>query len=150
MLRLDLSGSEDLFVYSYIIDHPSHSSHLRSPTFFLAIVHSTQRQRQTRFTYSMSAVNRSAGRDVHIYDANDPATVLGGLILTKGVTNANFYSMLEIFILLSCEYFLRHGDERDTRVPRDGQLLAPGNYYIVTNGTFLRLEHDQAAADYGT
>ncbi|KAF8424379.1 hypothetical protein EV426DRAFT_642349 [Tirmania nivea] len=29
------------------------------------------------------AANRSAGRDVHIYDANDPTTVLGGLILFR-------------------------------------------------------------------
>ncbi|KAF1813960.1 hypothetical protein P152DRAFT_465712 [Eremomyces bilateralis CBS 781.70] len=42
--------------------------------------------------------NRSLGRDVHIYDVNDRTTVLGGLILTNGVTNANFYSMVEIIV----------------------------------------------------
>ncbi|KAI9772464.1 MAG: hypothetical protein M1840_000667 [Geoglossum simile] len=37
--------------------------------------------------------NRAEGRNVHIYDANDPTTVLGGLVLVRGVTNANFFSM---------------------------------------------------------
>ena len=40
------------------------------------------------------ANNRSAPRNVHIYDVNDPATVLGGLILTDGVTNENPYSII--------------------------------------------------------
>ena len=43
------------------------------------------------------ASDRSAGRNVHIYDARDPDVVLGGLTLTNGVTNANFYSMVETF-----------------------------------------------------
>lgn len=55
----------------------------------------------------MSAANRSAGREVHIYDANDPATVLGRLILTNGVTNANFYSMCSRRIGL-CDGVLGH------------------------------------------
>jgi len=79
------------------------------------------------------AANRSTGRDVHIYDANDPNEVLGGLILTHGVTNANFYSMVEVFVFINCEYVLRHED--DTVVMRDEQALRRGKYYIVTNGT---------------
>ncbi|KAF8534786.1 hypothetical protein BDD12DRAFT_387723 [Trichophaea hybrida] len=81
----------------------------------------------------MSAANRSAGRDVHIYDANDPAAVLGGLILTDGVTNANFYSMVEIFCICDSDYFLR--DEGGTTVQRDDHPLQPGNYYVLTNGS---------------
>jgi len=78
------------------------------------------------------AANRSAGRDVYIYNANDPDTVLGGLILTDGVTNANFYSMVEVFLLFDSYYILRHED--GAMVMRDEQALRRGNYYIVTNG----------------
>lgn len=80
--------------------------------------------------------NRALGRDVHIYDANDPATVLGGLILTNGVTNANLYSMVEIIFIFERDYFLR--DEGDAMVQRDNHPLQPGNYYIVTSGRFFR------------
>ena len=80
----------------------------------------------------MSAANRSAGRDVFIYDAKDPDTVLGGLILTNGVTNANFYSMAEIFVFVDSDYVLR--DEGGATLQRDDGSLQPGNYYIVTNG----------------
>ena len=69
----------------------------------------------------MLAANRSAGRDVQIYRANDPATVLGGLILTNGVTNANFYSMVDIIFIFSQNYFLRN--EGGTAVQKDGHPL---------------------------
>ena len=52
------------------------------------------------------ASDRSGGRNVHIYDTKDPDVVLGGLILTNGVTNANFYSMIEIFLFFNQEYVL--------------------------------------------
>jgi hypothetical protein len=80
----------------------------------------------------MQAANRSVGRDVHIYDAKDPDTVLGGLVLTNGVTNANFYSMVEIFCIFDSDYFLR--DEGGTTIQRDNHPLHPGKYYILTNG----------------
>ena len=82
----------------------------------------------------MSVANRSAGRDVYIYSANNPATVLGGLILSSGVTNANFYSMVDIIFIFGQDYFLR--DEGGTTVQRDGHPLQPGNYHFVTNGRF--------------
>ena len=82
----------------------------------------------------MSVANRSAGCDVYIYSANNPATVLGGLILSNGVTNANFYSMADIIFIFGQGYFLR--DEGGTTVQRDGRPLQPGNYYFVTNGRF--------------
>jgi len=84
---------------------------------------------------SMAPNNRSNGRNVHIYDANDPTTVLGGLILSNGVTNANFYSMVEILILFASDFFLR--DEGDTKIERDDHPLQPGKYYIVAAGGFL-------------
>ena len=86
----------------------------------------------------LMAANRSAGRDVHIYNANDPDTVLGGLILTNGVTNANFYSMVEVFLLFDKEYVVRHED--GTVVMRDEQALRRGNYYVVTNGNLVVLD----------
>ncbi|KAF8464668.1 hypothetical protein BDZ91DRAFT_729597 [Kalaharituber pfeilii] len=81
----------------------------------------------------MPTATRSAGRDVHIYNVDDPATVLGGLILTNGVTNANFYSVVEIIVLFDQDYFLR--DEGGTTVQRDDHPLRSGNYYIHTNGS---------------
>lgn len=83
----------------------------------------------------MSANNRSAGRDVHIYDSNNPTEVLGGLILASGVTNANLYAMINIIVIFNGTYFLRH--DGDTIVPKDNAPLSPGNYYIVTKGKFL-------------
>jgi hypothetical protein len=41
---------------------------------------------------STMPINRSEGRDVHIYDAKNPTAVFGGLILSNGVTNVNLYS----------------------------------------------------------
>ena len=79
----------------------------------------------------MPAANRSGGRNVQIYDAKDPATVLGGLILANGVTTANFYSMVEILIIFDNFYFLQ--DEGGTMVEGDNHPLQPGNYYIVTH-----------------
>jgi hypothetical protein len=45
--------------------------------------------------------NRSAARNVHIYDARDPDTVLGGLILTNGVINAQLlFDVVDIHLYL--------------------------------------------------
>ncbi|PUU73124.1 hypothetical protein B9Z19DRAFT_1135793 [Tuber borchii] len=41
-------------------------------------------------------LNRASVRNVHIYNANDPSMVPGGLLPTNGATTANFYSMVEI------------------------------------------------------
>ena len=65
-----------------------------------------------------------------ICDANDPATVLRGLILKNSVTNANFYSMVEIIFIFNSNHFLR--DEGGTKVQRDDHPLQPGNYYCHT------------------
>ena len=94
----------------------------------------------------MPSVNRSKGRDVHIYNANDPSTELGGLILTNGVTNANFYLMVEILFIFESTYFLR--DEGGVRVQRDGHQFQPGNYYIVATSRFCIILpfHSQLAA----
>jgi hypothetical protein len=91
---------------------------------------------------NMPAANRSGGRDVHIYDAKNPETVIGGLILTNGITNANLYSMVDILIVtlgpLELLYELRLGGEGGIMVERDNiNPLQPGNYYICASSTLL-------------
>ncbi|KAF1811692.1 hypothetical protein P152DRAFT_459162 [Eremomyces bilateralis CBS 781.70] len=83
---------------------------------------------------TMPSRNRSLGRDVHIYDANDRTTVLGGLILTNGVTNANFYSMVEIIVLFITDFELQN--EESTKIQKTDDPLRPGNYYIHAAGSF--------------
>ena len=94
----------------------------------------------------MPAPNRSAGRNVHIYDVNDLATVLGGLFVTDGVTNANFYSMVDIACIFDSQCFLRDDAGMTTR--RDGHPLHAGKYYIVTSGKSLARLHHQVVAEY--
>src|SRR5271154_5311458 len=88
------------------------------------------------YKYSMPPADRSAGRNVHIFDDNDRTTVLGGLILQPGVTNANFYAMIRIFVEFERRTFsLRN--QSGIEIQKDHQPLQPGNYYIVTSGKFL-------------
>lgn len=85
----------------------------------------------------MLITNRSEGRNVHIHNANNPNEVLGGLILTNGITKANFYSMIEILFVFTKTYFLRHNGNANTALQRDNTPLQPGNYYIVPTGKLL-------------
>ena len=80
----------------------------------------------------MPPLNRSIGRTVFIYDANNPDKVLGGLILTKGLTNANFHHMVKILFIFTDPIRLRHGS--NTVIARDGTSLQPGKYFLVTSG----------------
>ena len=70
-------------------------------------------------------LNRSVGRDVHI-------TILGGLILARGVTNSNFHAVIEIFCIFEVSYILQGEDK--TVIQRDDHPLRPGKYFIVTEG----------------
>ena len=79
--------------------------------------------------------DRSLDRDVFIYDAKDPDKVLGGLILTNSVTNANFYSMVEILIIFGGGFSLLDGV--GTKTKRDNGPLQPGNYFIDADGRLL-------------
>ena len=79
----------------------------------------------------MAPRDRSEGRDVYIYNIKDPNTILGGLILEKGVTNANFYSMVEILIIFESDLELKL--EGNINIERNDNLLQPGNYYINSN-----------------
>jgi hypothetical protein len=78
--------------------------------------------------------NRSPGRNVHIYDTNDRTTALGGLILTNGVTNANFYSVIEILIVFTSTFELQNEDS--IKIPKNDDPLQPGNYYIHAAGRY--------------
>ncbi|PMD20370.1 hypothetical protein NA56DRAFT_671459 [Hyaloscypha hepaticicola] len=76
--------------------------------------------------------DRSGGRDLHIFDARNQNTSIGGLILTAGITNANLYAMIEIFVIFKSEYSLQ--SESNVTIARDdNSLLLPGNYYIVSS-----------------
>ncbi|KAL2395074.1 hypothetical protein ABEF95_000494 [Exophiala dermatitidis] len=84
----------------------------------------------------MPALDRSAGRNVHIYDLNDPATEIGGLLLLPGITNGNFYTMIEIIVVFESpsSFFLQN--ENETKIKKDDHPLQPGKYYIVTTSSF--------------
>ena len=78
--------------------------------------------------------DRSAWRDTWIYSSGNRDNVLGGLLVAEGMTNANLYSMLEIFCSFTDTFTLQNDSE--LLVENDAQKLQPGNYYIVTNGNF--------------
>jgi hypothetical protein len=87
---------------------------------------------------SAMPIDRSGGRNVHIYDAENPTVVLGGLILSNGITNANLYSMMDIFIVYKEPFSLRDEepflllDEKGTRIEKNNCPLQPGKYYIIS------------------
>ncbi|RPA89654.1 hypothetical protein L873DRAFT_1839177 [Choiromyces venosus 120613-1] len=69
--------------------------------------------------------NRALGRNVHIYDAKDHDTVLGGLVLTNGMTNNNFYAMKA--------HFLR--DESGATVQRGDHPRQQEKYFTLVRTT---------------
>lgn len=83
----------------------------------------------------MAPSDRSRGRTVHIYDANNPTTVIGGLIVTNGITNTSFYSMVEILVSFPPTFELHH--ENGATIQRNDEPLQPGKYYIHADGEFL-------------
>ncbi|KAL0639311.1 hypothetical protein Q9L58_001537 [Maublancomyces gigas] len=98
--------------------------------------------------------NRSLGRNVHIYNASDP-TELGGLVLTNGVTNANFHSMVEIIcsITINNEPWLlrttsvasgaRAAPFRDAVRERDGRCVITGEVAANARGVWTGFEAAQ-------
>jgi hypothetical protein len=84
---------------------------------------------------TMLGGSRSKGLDVHIFDASDPNTTIGGLILTNGVTNINLYTMVEIIVIFESEFALQNED--NITIPKDNDPLQPGNYYIHSIRKFL-------------
>jgi len=91
----------------------------------------------------LSPSDRSAYRNLFLYNSADRDTVLGGLWVAEGVTNNNLYSMVEILCVFTDDFNLRDDNER--LVGRDEQQLQPGNYYIVTTcRSPLRFGHNSA------
>ncbi|RFU36324.1 hypothetical protein B7463_g115, partial [Scytalidium lignicola] len=86
---------------------------------------------------------RRRGRNVFFYDFRDLNKELGGLILTNGITNANFHSMIEIVLtvtdgnasqpraLLPNDYFLR--TENGDTLRKNNRRLLPGRYFVVAD-----------------
>jgi hypothetical protein len=83
----------------------------------------------------MAPRDRLRGRTVHIYDAKNPATIIGGLIVTNGVTNTSLYLMIEILVLFTSTFELY--DENEAKIQRNDEPLQPGKYYIHAIGKFL-------------
>jgi hypothetical protein len=83
----------------------------------------------------MTSTYRSKHRNVHIFNASDRNTTIGGLILTDGVTNANLYAMVEIIVIATSDFTLRN--ESDVIMEKDSSPLQPGNYYIHASRKFL-------------
>ena len=86
---------------------------------------------EDKYAY-MGIYPRSECRDAHIYSSETLETLLGGLWIAKGITNANLYSMMEIFCSFSDTFELQlHGG---LLVARDNSQLQPGSYFVVTDG----------------
>jgi hypothetical protein len=78
---------------------------------------------------------RALARDVFIYDLRDSDTLLGGLVLTAGVTQANFYAMVKIIIDISPPGTFSLRNKNGVTVAEDAAPLLPGRYFVVTDGT---------------
>jgi len=80
----------------------------------------------------MGIYSRSECRDAHIYASDTLETLLGGLWIAKGITNANLYSMMEIFCPFSNTFELQL--QGGLLIKRDNSQLQPGSYFVVTDG----------------
>jgi hypothetical protein len=79
----------------------------------------------------MSTGNRASGRDVFLYDL-ESLTLLGGLVVTPGITNALLYTMTEIATTVADPFYIQNDNGQE--VPRNNDPLVPGNYFIVADG----------------
>ncbi|KAK0731142.1 hypothetical protein B0H67DRAFT_653743 [Lasiosphaeris hirsuta] len=73
---------------------------------------------------------RALARDIFIYDLQDFDTLLGALVLTAGMTNANLYAIVNIIIDVSPPpgHFILQDDNGETAA-KDTQPLLPGAYF---------------------
>ena len=83
------------------------------------------------------ASDRAVGRNVRLYDARDRTKAFGGLLLNNGVTNKNFYKMVEIFLILETSFSLQN--ELDVEMGKNDDPLQPGNHYVA--GKCVMLSH---------
>ena len=72
--------------------------------------------------------DRSAGRDVHLYDVRNPTITLGGLVVTNGITNKSLYFILDILLICHGPFVVQ--DEGGVPIEKDDHPLQPGKYYI--------------------
>ena len=73
--------------------------------------------------------DKSLGRNVHIYSVKNCSKLLGGLKLNNGITNSNFYSMVEIWLLFTSSFSIEN--EAAAILERNEELLTGGKYYIA-------------------
>lgn len=74
--------------------------------------------------------SRSLLRDAHLFDSVDREKSLGGLVLSRGVTNANFYVMVEVFVFPDPPGPLLIRNANSTALERNNEALLPGKYYV--------------------
>ena len=86
---------------------------------------------QDRFAHR-APPSGSVWRDVFIYTSDDSGNLIGGLWVAEGITNANLYSMVEIFCIFSDTFGLHYPNGK--LVERDQNSLQPGGYFLATNG----------------
>ncbi|KAL1970612.1 hypothetical protein VTN77DRAFT_4256 [Rasamsonia byssochlamydoides] len=75
---------------------------------------------------------RAACRNVHIFDNQKPPVEIGGLHVTRGVSNQLLYDMTAVLVVEPV-YSWRLRDERNQQVLRDNNPVQSGNYYIISN-----------------
>lgn len=77
----------------------------------------------------MPAIDRRAGRTVHLYDGLDRTRELGGLEVTYGVTKLNFYEMVNILLDFDPPGFSIK-DESSSVLERNQDPMLRGNFYV--------------------
>jgi len=122
-----------------LVNSPIHSGTKANIPFFCLrkhCFHSQQEPNINRPRYSnMPPNNRAHERDVFIYDSNYRDTLLGGLWIAEGTTNANLYCMVDIICIFTDTFDIR--DNNQQLVEKDEKPLQLGNYFIVSNGMSL-------------
>ena len=68
-----------------------------------------------------------------VFDPQDPDAVLGGLVATPGMTDANFYFMVGIALKITENYALQLFSGEF--IEREEKPLQPGSYFVITSGT---------------
>jgi hypothetical protein len=94
---------------------------LASQNSAMSNTHASPTSTTSAFPFTMPPINRLRERNVHIYDAKNPTVVLSGLILSNGVTNTNFYLIIEILIIFTSNFFLLN--EYNIKVENDNYPL---------------------------
>jgi len=87
----------------------------------------------------MALFARSKSRNAHIYASDNLDTLLGGLWTAEDITNANLYSMVEIFCIFNDTFDLQL--HAGPLVARDNSQLQPGNYFVDFNRRSLPYFH---------